>query len=274
MKIKRVWAVYFSPVKSTKNVTEMLAEFLREGLCVPAETIDFTLPEARKHRHTFGKSDLVVFGTPVYAGRVPNKALPFVQTLFTGNGALAVPVVTFGNRSFDDGLSELRTELEEHGFHTVAAAAVVSPHVMSDAMGADRPDEGDLWRLRDFADRIVKKVKELTEYPDPIAVDGRDPVGPYYKPLQEDGTPASFLKAKPKTREDLCTKCGICVKVCPMGSISAVDMVTVEGICIKCHACIRKCPEGAKYFDDPQLLSHIRMLEKTYSRRADNQYYV
>ncbi len=273
MELKKIYAVYFSAVGNTKKAVEMLAGKIAGELDVPWEAIDFTLPAAREQAYCFDKTNLVVFGTPVYAGRVPNKVLPFVQTLFEGNDALAVPVVTFGNRSFDDGLMEMRNELEEHGFHTIAAAALTAPHVMSDMIAADRPDEEDVHRLREFSKEIAAKTSEIRCGQGPIAVDGRDPVGPYYTPLQEDGTPAKFLKAKPKTREELCTKCGICVKVCPMGSISE-DMITVEGICIKCQACIRKCPEHAKYFDDPQLLSHIRMLEANYARRAENKYYI
>ena len=54
------------------------------------------------------KRDLVVFGTPVYAGRVPNKILPWVQQGFTGDHTPMVPVVVFGNRNFDDALMELK----------------------------------------------------------------------------------------------------------------------------------------------------------------------
>ena len=40
--------------------------------------------------------------------------LPYVQSAFEGNGAFAVPVSVFGNRNFDNGLIELRNELELH----------------------------------------------------------------------------------------------------------------------------------------------------------------
>ena len=79
MKISRVWAVYFSPTGNVKEVTNLIAKKLSEELSVPLEQWDFTLPDNRKSVKAFEKEDLVVFGTPVYAGRVPNKILPWVQ---------------------------------------------------------------------------------------------------------------------------------------------------------------------------------------------------
>ena len=42
-------------------------------------------------------------------------------------------------------------------------------------------------------------------------------------------------------------------------------------LCIKCHSCVRNCPMGAKYFDDPAFLSHRAMLERDYTRRAEDK---
>lgn len=111
MKITKVWAVYFSPTGNTKKVITTMAKKAAEVLSVPMETFDFTLPENREGVTSFESEDLVFFSTPVYAGRIPNKMLPYVQSAFEGNGAFAVPVSVFGNRNFDNGLIELRHEL-------------------------------------------------------------------------------------------------------------------------------------------------------------------
>ena len=274
MKITKVWAVYFSPTGNAKKVVTTMAKRAAECLGVPMGTVDFTLPENREGVVSFDKEDLAFFSTPVYAGRIPNKMLPYVQTAFEGNGALAVAVSVFGNRNFDNGLIELRNELEAHGFHTVAGAGIPTEHVFSSKLATGRPDADDLVKIAEFGEKVAEKVSGLTEIPEKIAVRGDDPVGAYYTPLGTDGKPAVFLKAKPKTDPEKCTKCGICATVCPMGSIPKDAPDTCTGICIKCQACIKACPAGAKYFDDEAFLSHVEMLKQNYQRRAEAEWFI
>jgi ferredoxin len=60
-----------------------------------------------------------------------------------------------------------------------------------------------------------------------------------------------------------------------MGNISADDIAKISGPCIKCQACVLKCPNGARYFDDPVMMSHKEMLEENYgSRSGENMWYL
>lgn len=204
MEIKTVYAVYFSATGRTRKVVTTLANAIAQTLELPLETVDFTLPAAREETYAFTDKDLVIFGTPTYAGKVPNKLLPFVQTGFAGNGALAVPVVTFGNRSFDNSLAELCASLENVGFHTIAAGAFACQHAFSDTLAAGRPDREDMTVLAQLGAAVVTKLGKMTEIPAPVQVDG-DADAPYYRPLGLDGEPKNFLKAKPQTDRSKCT---------------------------------------------------------------------
>lgn len=269
MEIHKVWAVYFSPVGNTEKAAVLLAEAVAQTLNVPAERLDYTLPASRKETHAFGKTDLVIWATPVYAGRMPNKLLPYVRENFHGGGALAVPVAVFGNRSVGDALVELRNLLEDNGFHTIAAAGLVAQHAFSDELAAGRPDCADRESIKAFARRVAEKAAALQSYPAPVAVPGSDPPQAYYTPLGLDGSPTVFLKAKPETDQNRCNHCGECIRRCPMGSISPEEPSDITGVCIKCHACVKRCAQHAKYFDDEAFLSHKAMLERDFARRAE-----
>ena len=105
-------------------------------------------------------------------------------------------------------------------------------------------DSSDFEALTDFSRKIAEKILNNQEVTS-ITYDRDTPVGPYYTPLKTDHTPARFLKAKPVTDMNKCNNCGICVRKCPMGSISADDPADISGICIKCQACVRFCPTHA-----------------------------
>ena len=274
MDIKTVWAVYFSATGTTQKVVTTLAKDMAQALHAEYKETSFNSPASRKQALEFAAGELVVLGVPVYAGRVPNLIMPYVKDMIHGNGALAVPVVLYGNRNFDDGLMELRNLMRDNGFHPVTAAAIVGEHSFSTTLGAGRPDADDMALVAQLAAKTVEKVSALTEAPaEAVAVEGCDPIRPYYTPRDRHGEPIrDFLKAKPMTDGDKCVKCGLCAQLCPMGSIDAEDFSNVAGKCIKCCACVKKCPTGAKYFDHEGYLYHQHELEEVYGvRRAESK---
>lgn len=263
MELDRIAALYFSATGVTDRVVHTLAEALSAELSLPLGCRSFTRPAERAEAVGFDSGGLVIVGAPTYAGRLPNKILPDFQAKLRGNGALAVPVVTFGNRAFDNSLAELCAVLEAGGFHTVAAGAFPGRHAFTDALGAGRPDWDDERAIRRFAGQVAGKIRDLKAAPPAVKVPG-DPAAAYYVPKGLDGEPAKFLKAKPKTDLGKCSRCGVCARACPMGAIDSADAAEVPGTCIKCQSCVRKCTRHAKHFDDPAFLSHVAMLERDF----------
>ena len=264
--INQIETVTFSPTGLTKRLVETMGRILSKQLDVPLTSTDFTLPQNQSSPHYYGPHTLVLFSMPTYAGRLPNKALPLVQTLFKADEAPTVALVTFGNRNYDSSLTELRDELAKKKFRVFAAGAFAMPHAFAN-IGSDHPTPDD-WEI---FDELVKGILDALAQEGPlkqVVIKGDAPVAPYYIPKKEDGQPARFLKAKPKTDDMKCDRCGLCAQVCPMGSISTTNTDDVPGICIKCQACVRFCPRHAKYFDDPDFLSHKAMLEKNYQELA------
>ena len=274
MNVTHIDAVYFSPTGGTRRIVLSLADALSKALGVPVRATDLTSPASRQRDYRFPGDSLVVIGTPVYAGRVPNKLLPFLQTGIEGAGATPViPVCAYGNRSCGEAPRELLLLTEGRGFVPVAAAAMVCRHVFSASLAAGRPDEDDLRQLTRFAREAAARLTG-PDVPAPLEYDRAAPLAPYYTPLRADLTPARFLKAKPVTDPRACTGCGLCAAHCPMGSISAADPADVPGVCVKCQACVRLCPTGAKSFADPDFLSHTEMLEGSYAARREPEFFL
>lgn len=270
MKQYNVTAMYFSPTGTTEKVVKAIARQLAGARGF--NTFEFNLPDSRKEAAVYTDQDLVIFGIPVYAGRVPNILLPYLNTL-VGNGARAVAVVLYGNRNYDDALIELTDILTDCNFEVIGAGAFIGEHAFSNLLAANRPDQKDLQIAQDFAGQITDKLNGAQEF-GKLTVKGNQPYNRYYVPKTATGEDnKEFRKVKPKTSED-CIDCKTCAEVCPLGSIDYEDVKQLTGICIKCCACVKKCPTNAKYFDDPGYLFHKVQLETTYTDRCEPELFL
>ena len=270
MDIKKVTGGYFSPAGSAKTVVETTADELARLFKAECRYISLNTPSDRAQEYQFAPDELVVFGCPVYAGRLPNKISPDFARCLHGEGTPAVALVTYGGRAYDNALAEMCELLTKNNFKPAAGGAFLCRHVFSDKLAADRPDAADLSELRMLAQGAALKLRSEGEIKPP-KVPG-DAQAAYYTPLKTDKTPAKFLKAKPSTMMMLCEHCGLCAEICPMGAIDPNDPSNIPGTCIKCCACTTYCPSGAKKFDDPDFLSHTAMLEqfRTEARKENS----
>lgn len=176
---------------------------------------------------------------------------------------MAIAVVVYGNRHYDDALIELRDILELKGLKVIAGGAFIGEHSFSKILGLNRPDEQDMSIVTEFARQIYQKITTQNVF-ETIFVPGNQPYQVYYQPKDKNGNPVYIQKVTPKTNSD-CTNCKLCVNLCPMGSIDSDDVSNIKGICIKCCACIKKCPVQAKYFDDANYLWHKHELEVAFT---------
>lgn len=267
--IRQVAGAFFSPCGNVEKVVRTMADAAGARLGVPVGYADITLPGGRAGDLVWGEDTLLFLGTPVYAGRAPNKLAPYLAAHIRGTG-WAVPVACFGNRAFDNALAELAAILKKGGFRLAGAAAVVTEHSFSPRLAPGSPGAEELAVSAAFAAGAAEDAKAGRAL-DAAAVPG-DADAPYYTPLTLEGTPARFLKAVPAVDKDKCVRCGTCGSVCPMGSVDRADSAAMTGVCIKCQACVKRCPAGARRFTDEAFLSHVRMLERDYVRPAGSVY--
>lgn len=266
-----IYAMYFSPTGTTEKIVKSVADTVRSESGEENITgIDFTNIKDRQYAQIFSHNDIVIFGVPVIAGRVPNILLKYLQTV-SGNGALTAAIVVYGNRNYDDALIELIDILTDNGFRVIAGGAFIGEHSFSRILAKDRPDEQDMAISRDFAVKLYNKLIDGNF--SAVNVLGSKPYRDYYRPRDTYGNPVDIRKVVPKTSRD-CTDCKICTEVCPMGSIDYDDVTKMTGICIKCCACIKKCPVDAKYFDDEKYINHKHELEIEFYTRREPEIFI
>lgn len=270
---KKIKLLYFSPTGTTKKIVKEIGNVLEKKISTKKglQELDFTLVKNRKEIANFEDKDIVIVGVPVYAGRVPNVLLDYLQSI-RGNGAIAIPLVLYGNRNFDNALIELRDILRRNGFRIIAGAAFIGEHSFSRSLAKDRPDFKDLKKAREFAEAIALKLEKPFN-PSSLFIKGDKNYNSYYVPFGEDGQRKDIRKVIPKTNNN-CIDCKLCALICPMASIDMEDVSKITGICIKCCACIKRCPVEAKYFADPDFLFHKRDLEETFQERKDPEIFI
>lgn len=231
MKYHELKNVYFSPTGSTRKVIMATAK----NIGLKSISYDLSVHKVKKPLMHFQANDFVLFGAPVYGGRIPATFLDYFDQL-KGEQTPAAILVTYGCREFEDALLELKNEVEKRGFHVVSAAAFPVEHSIVRNIGMSRPDKEDYKIIDEFGIRLNKMLKKESLEDIHINVPGNSSYKSY------DGIPL-----KPKTDKVLCTECKACAKVCPAGAISPDNpRKTDTKKCISCMKCIRQCPKKAR----------------------------
>lgn len=218
--------IHFSPTGGTRKVAGILAAglfdtFTQIDLCQRPEPI------------TLSPADVCLISVPSYGGRVPGIALERLRAI-SANGARAILVCVYGNREWDDTLTELQDTLEDIGFVCAAAVAAVAEHSIFRQFAAGRPDARDAEELSRFAARIRQKLD-----------------ADIFGPLNLEGSHGTYRKYggvpfKPEGDQN-CNGCGICAEACPVSAIAPENpRSTDKDTCISCMRCIGLCPQHAR----------------------------
>lgn len=247
-------SIFFSPRGTTKKTAraiaghegpvqerDLLGRPLTEDLEVPAE-------------------EPVLVTMPVYAGRIPQHCFEQLSAHLKGHGGPAIAVAVYGNRDYDDALTELQDLLEGNGFHVVAAGAFIGRHSIFDHVAAGRPDEADLAAMADFGQRCREILSAYNPGGDhaPIAIKGSHDL-PSHKRVPFHPSAG-----------DRCMKCNACANACPAGAIpKETPWVTDNDKCISCGACIYLCPTQTRQYRGEAYETAARGFEAKCAKRRE-----
>lgn len=261
--MKNLRLLYYSPTGTTQKIVREIARGLAVKI-VGESNLTLQRGEALQE---MTDTDLVLIGMPVYGGRLPETALQRIKNV-NGQGLRAMLVVVYGNRHYDDALLELSEVASSCGFSVVAGAAFIGEHSYSTAkkpIAKDRPDEHDLKKCREFAQLFAEKYQT-----DSVL---NTPQFPGNRPYKERKSVPDTVH--PETDDLRCTKCGMCVDVCPTDAIELNERVLTDGaLCTLCCACVKVCPDEARVFGHPDIAAIKDRLFANCSARREPEFFL
>lgn len=233
MAYNKIHSICFSATGTTSKIVSAICE----GVGI-AKIETYDLLKKRLPDMVVPDNEIVVFGVPVYSGRVPEIVSDLLKNI-KGNQTPAIIVCVYGNRDFDDALIELRDIVEHNGFIAISAGAFIAQHSIFPQVGKGRPDMDDLNAAMDFGKKSINVLRDKDDVltSGEIAVKGNFP----YREVKP-------VPLTPKTNKH-CNACDSCAKECPVGAIDLNNpKKTDKKLCISCAHCISICPRRAKFF--------------------------
>ena len=252
----KLYDIVFSPTGGTKKVAALLADAL-DGEVTP---VDLTDSKQDFHTVPLTQEDVAVISVPSYGGRVPAVAAERLAML-NGQGTRAVLVCVYGNRAYEDTLTELQDTAKQAGFRVIGAVAAVAEHSIARQFAAGRPDEQDVRQLTRFAKQLREKLS---------SGDAAEPAIPGNRPYKKAGG-AGMVPRPTKA----CTQCGVCAQACPVQAVHPDDPKKVdEKACISCMRCVSVCPHSARKVNSAMLSAAGLALKKVCSVRKDYELFL
>lgn len=253
----RVLQCIFSPTGGTQRV----ADIISSELGTITNKIDLTNTEDNSNIIDIEKNDIAVIAVPSYGGRVPELAAQRLAAL-KGNNMNCVIICVYGNRAYEDTLVELNDIALQCGFNVIAAVSAVAEHSIIHQYASGRPDLTDEKELKDFSDKIIKKLEDNKSCHS-LNLPGNQP----YKKTSSGGL-------VPKTNKN-CTNCGVCSKNCPAQAINAQNPKETDSKkCISCMRCVVQCPNAARKVNSVMVSAAALAIKKACAERKNNELFI
>ncbi|MCK5681023.1 EFR1 family ferrodoxin [bacterium] len=259
---------YCSPAGTTQHVAKVIEQEFADSahqvtVCELGKKTE-KLSEAMLEIGETKERVCLFIGSPVYASHALPLIIDFIADLPLRGQAFAVPFVTWGGATSGLALAEMGDALKAREYSVVGAARVMAVHSLmwelENPVGKGHPDSAD--------DRMIKNLAAVTDrnlqQAEPLCLPRQT------LHYQSEAVAVEMRKLNLKiargllpqrlVNEELCNKCGVCVKQCPVAALTLKPYPVYTEHCILCFNCMRWCPENAISADLSAI--HERVLER------------
>lgn len=260
--------MYFSPSGNTAEYAVEIREALRGACGAQVQMIDMTRSGyfTAEDKSTYLRSvvtphDILIVGGPVYAHHLQYHVKDMIRMLPEPDGdkwgRTAMSFVTYGGITSGVALEEAGELLRESGRIVAGGLKIPAPHRMTRAfMHHEYRAEVDAGKVRAEIARMSDAVSKARTR-EPKDCGSALKYQPRMKKLIADvifNEKTWHEKRYPKVRikEDACTKCGVCLKVCPVeriGMTGETASMNESASCIHCLNCVTECPSGSVHLE-------------------------
>jgi flavodoxin/Pyruvate/2-oxoacid:ferredoxin oxidoreductase delta subunit len=238
--------VYFSQTGQTLKIAEAMAEGLRE------RKHNVKILAMQKARPAdIQKCDLLGVGSPCFESQAPAPVLDWIGQWPVLSDK---PVFVFATSGGAPGrvLYDLTGKLRGRGARVIGGfmsrGTVHHPAPCLIGRLPNRPNAEDMTQARTFAYAVDKHIQSGSNGTMPQSrPDALKPAWGYFHLISLVTKPflLRMVLPKPKPDKNLCNKCGLCAKECPVNSITLTPYPVTDNHCIRCYHCQNICPEKA-----------------------------
>lgn len=231
---------YFSGTGNTKWVADRIKErFEFYGSTLKLSNIELN------EDNNINDYEYLVIGMPIHAKSAPRIVSDFIKQLPRAEYAIKCIVYSTQNAKTGSAVDYIEKLLKVKGYNVIVKACILMPNNYRFISKKVKIEEN----TEELMNKAICDVKQLvidfinvdkTKITSSIIIQTLDRMASnvFYKSLS--------TMSKSMTSSDECTKCGICLRNCPVGSITFENgHALFHSKCIICLRCIYICPVNA-----------------------------
>jgi len=228
--------IYFSGTGNSKYVAELFARKMDWACHSIEENLDFSA--------LFAAHETIAFCYPIYMSRVPSIMRKFVKQYMSALKGKKIIIFCTQLLLSGDGARAFAALFEKNHVNVIYAEHFFMPNNVNNMAILPMPSEKTIKKCAERAQRKMQKVCANIQS-GKVKKRGFTPVGRLLGLPQGVFIHATERRANNNIRiDDSCTKCGVCVAICPTKNLIFADgKVASTQNCTMCYRCINKCPK-------------------------------